>query len=138
VGFEPEETTIKLNFKDQSDLDGLEVVMRSMSVKEYNDQMASALLTGAEGINASIAVIGKFTDKLVSWNITRGGEPVPADRAGVDSQDTNLITRIWSQYQAALTTVPTRRSASSSNGSLPNRSEELTLGLGSMSESPES
>jgi hypothetical protein len=135
MGFTPEPTTIKLNFKD--DLEGLQVTMRSMSVAEYNAMLTDMMATGEEFLKANQAIYDQFSERLVSWNLDDGhGVPVPATREGLDTQDTNLVSRMIAAWQGALTAVPTKRKPQSENGSLPNRMEESTLGLDSMSQSP--
>ena len=139
MGFTPEPTTIKLNFKD-TELDGLEVVTKSCSVKEFNQfiRLSMTDITRGENPAASNEEIEKlFASKLVSWNLEiPAGRPVPTTLAGIRSLETNIFSRILLAWQRGLTTVPTRSQPPSKNGALPERSEESMLGLDKLSESP--
>lgn len=136
MGFEPEPTTIKLSFSESPDLAGLEVTMKSITVQMYNKILAQALLKGEEGIKASLEVHDLFCSKLVSWNVTSDGKPVPATQKGIESQESNFIVRIIAAWQIALTTVPTTSSSASKNGARRSHSQESALGLDAQSRSP--
>lgn len=134
-GFKPEATTIKLNFKD-TDLDGLVITIKSVSVKKFNAMMADTR-TGAEGAESNKELIELFLEKLVSWNLLgEDEEPLPHTVEAVESLESNLFTRIVIAWQQGMTTVPTTSRQPSTGGSPPSRSAESTLGLDSLSESP--
>jgi hypothetical protein len=134
VGFTPEATTIRLNFQGGT-LEGLEVVTKSVTVKEYNR------ILGAGGsmsmLESNELVLEKFLVALVSWNLEiPAGRPVPKTRSGCDRIDSPVLAEILAAWMVGLTSVPTRSPTRSKNGSRPDRSAELTLGLDELSESP--
>lgn len=88
AGFEVKEDTLRLVFEDPS-FAGLEVVCALISLDEL---AAAASLANIDPDEVTAAELEKvrelrdaFADALRSWNLTRGGEPVPASLAGVRS-----------------------------------------------------
>jgi hypothetical protein len=134
VGFTPETTIVKLNFKG-STLEGLTVETRSVTVKEYNAMISAG--GDMSLLESNAMILDKFLDKLISWDLEIPvGRPVPATKKGCDRIDSNVLSEILAAWMVALTAVPTKSPTRSKNGSRPSRSEESTLGLGELSESP--
>ncbi len=134
MGFRPSPVLIKLNFRD-SDLEGLEVTMRSVTIREHAELLRGQASVSSDLVESNEAYLAKFASKLVSWNLENpeSGEPVPATREGVDSLESNVFTQISRAWQQALLTVPPTSPAPSQNGAAPGISLEESLGLGSAS-----
>src|SRR6516164_10971432 len=107
MGFEPEATHYKLRFAD--DLKGLEVTAESLSVDEFLRVSSLAATaqeaTAAEGTESVQKLLDAFAENLVSWNLTRRGHPVPADRAGVGSQKFDLMLKVIMAWMEAIASV---------------------------------
>lgn len=105
MGFRPEPRRYKLTF--DGDLEGLEVRVKSLTVRKFAE-MGEA--TDAE-------LLAMLADALVEWNLeAEDGTPVPATLEGIESQDSNLITRLISAWRTALTSVPPTSPLRSQNG----------------------
>lgn len=139
MGFTPEPTTIKLNFKD-TELDGLTITTKSCTVKEFNQFIRWSLTDVSKGedpVKSNEAIEELFASKLIEWNLEiPAGRPVPTTLAGVRRLDSNIFARILLAWQRGLTSVPTKPQPQSNNGALPDRSEESMLGLDQLSQSP--
>jgi hypothetical protein len=144
MGFEPEATHYKLKFEEPS-LAGLEVTVAGLSIGEFEDLTALADEAGirqadpqsmAPGdVKAATAgvlkLLGVFAESLVEWNVTRKGEPVAADLAGVKSQELGFVFRIITEWMTAIAGVdPT-----SQPGSKPGPDPEAELDLAATSQS---
>jgi hypothetical protein len=137
MGFRPEPTIYNLKFKD-TPLDGLEVRASCCSVAEYNEMLKAAVASGgtisAETLEENDRMLQLFCNHLVSWNLEDlAGQPVPTNRAGIDSQERPLVAQLITAWQVALVNIPNPSKPDSPNGAI---SEELSLGLGNASESP--
>jgi hypothetical protein len=100
MGYEPPSTGLKLDFSD-TPYAGLEVTMGAVSLGQILDIEDLTEATGG-----TREMVTRFADCLESWNVTRGGEPVPADLAGVLSQDPNFILAIVLAWQRNVATAP--------------------------------
>lgn len=156
MGFRPEPTIYNLSFQGTF-LDGLHVRASCCTVAEYNTMLRAA--TGMPPINTNVSddpdelqrlaaelslrseamvsnnekILELFANHLVSWDLEdMAGQPVPANRAGIDSQERTHISQIIQAWQTALVSVPNLSKTESSTGSI---SEEQSLGLGNASQS---
>ena len=137
MGFYPEPVQYHLHFPEDDALHGLEVLMASLSVREYNEMMRRAAIQGIteETVKANDEMVDLFVAKLVSWNLEdRDGKAVPRTRKAVDGLDRNLVGKIILAWQMALVGIPVPLESESSNGQL---SREQSLGLASASRSLE-
>lgn len=129
TGFEPPGTGQKLDFSETA-YAGLEVTMDAISLGGLLDiQEMAESGTGA----AAREMVARFADHLESWNVTRKGEPVPADMEGALSLDAVFmaeIVRAWTNGVAAA--PPPLPGGSPSGGSSEAAS---TLGLAESSRS---
>lgn len=126
MGFEPPGTGLKLDFSE-TPYAGLEVTMGAIS-------MGGALEleeTPAGGLGAR-KVLARFADHLEAWNVTRKGEPVPADLGGVLSQDARFVEAIILAWLRNLTQAPPPLSEGSGSGET---SGEVPTGLADASRS---
>lgn len=93
------------------------------------------------GINAQTledndTILDLFANHLLSWDLEDlAGQAVPCSREGIDSQERGLVALVIQQWQAALVSVPKSSKTPSTTGST---SEEKSLNLGSISQSPPS
>lgn len=126
MGYEPPSTGLKLDFSD-TPYAGLEVTMGAISLGQLLDigDMAEA--------GGTREMVTRFADVLESWNVTRKGEPVPADLDGVLSQDPDFVLAIVLAWQRNVTVAPPPLPGGSSSGGT--SAEESTLGLASASAS---
>ncbi len=87
---------------EEGELQGLEIVTRSMSVGRYLDMIA---ITRADDENVDMIgeLISQLSRVLVSWNLEdEDGVPVPATREGLLSVDMELMGEITSAWQKAM------------------------------------
>lgn len=129
MGFRPEPTHYKLTFEDPA-LGGLEVTVAALSVDEFLSMSELAELGPADAAGAGGAakkMLGTLGESLVSWNVEDvQGQPVPADFAGVRSQEFGFIFKIviaWIEAQAAVS--PNLLNGSSRGGTHPEESLQL-------------
>lgn len=102
VGYRPQHKTYKLVFADE-DMDGLVVRVRSIRIGELRELLALVEIDLKHTSPGDAAKLDRlfevFADALLSWNVEDDqGEPVPADLAGVSTQDGDfilLIVREW-------------------------------------------
>jgi hypothetical protein len=144
MGFRPEPTIYNLSF-DGTPLDGLHVRMGCCTLGEYHFMLRSAFIGGepdsegnvklsVETLDANDKVIDLYLKYLISWDLEdMAGQPVPTTRAGIDTQERTMIGMLIGAWQTAMVNVPNPSGSPSSNGVT---SEEQSLGLGSISESP--
>jgi hypothetical protein len=112
--------------------------MSCCTIKEHNEMMRGALNeTGRidkETLDANEWILDLFVNHLLSWDLEDlAGQPVPTTREGVDDQERTVVAQLITSWQIAMVTIPNPSNSTSSNGSI---SEEQSLELGSISESP--
>jgi hypothetical protein len=130
VGYERPEKLIQLQWAEGEELHGLEVTLAELSVDRYlSMQRLSgeiARLESGQGTPDELEKLaaragdffGEFAAGLRSWNLTAGGQPVPADRAGAGSQGLAFILGLAMQWMGAMGSVDTPL-PNGSNGSPP-------------------
>lgn len=99
MGFEAPENTYVLQFEAGDKFDGLEVKVRPPTTGEALSFMdlswiTDNSLTQAENKAKLTELYGVFTSRLVEWNVTRGGFPVPTTMDGLLTLDHNFVLRI--------------------------------------------
>ena len=141
VGFEPEATHYRLKFADGA-MASLEVTAESLSVDEFLrvSELAAAATAGAQEITGDMAknatqLLDAFAANLVSWNVTRKGEAVPATRAGVGSLKFDFVLKVIMAWMEAIASVDTPLPVGSPSGAT---SPELSLPMEALSPSPPS
>jgi hypothetical protein len=136
AGFRPEPKQYRLKFIDDEDLAGLEVVMGSVTVGEYNEMLKLALSDAmdADSLDAGDKLLDMFAGRIVSWNLEdfKTGKKTPTTPAGVRSVERSIITRVIAAWQIAIVGVSSPLNGSSSSGET---SLERSLGLASKSPS---
>lgn len=121
MGFRPEPKQYKLTFSDIPELDGLEVVMGSVSVGEFNELMRLALpkAVSEETLEANDKTLELFASKIVSWNLDgANGKPLKPTVENIRAQERSLIGSIITGWQVALVTVPKRSETPSGDGEI--------------------
>jgi len=135
VGYKPKRTLYKLHFENP-DLEGLEVVTRSVSMEGL-----VKLLGLAEGFEAADErqltaedmakveeLLRLFARMLVEWNVEDDDDqPVPANYEGLASQDFAFVLEIITAAGAGLMQAPPPLPGSSGNGQPPTGPESLDL-----------
>lgn len=134
-GYRAPAKTYRLRF-DDPDMEGLEVVARSVPVRTFVGLMA--LASSDDPSASSIEEIGKLFDAfggaLLDWNLTdEHGDPIPATREAVGNQDVDFMLRVALAWMAAIGDAPAPLGAGSTGG---RRSVELSLPMVPSSESP--
>lgn len=159
MGFRPEPTIYKLTFEGTA-LDGLTVRASACTVAEYTEMIRinttqqspidiSQIKTpediarvteeiqrrSSDLIRNNDRMLQLFANHLVSWDLEDpiDGSAVPATRAGIDSQERPLINQLIQAWQVALVSIPNPSTSVSDSGKI---SEEQSLGLGNLSQSP--
>ena len=128
MGFEPPSSGQKLDFSETA-YAGLEVTMDAVSLGFLLD-----IQDLAEQAAAGMAVrqlFAMFADALESWNVTRNGEPVAPDLAGVLAQDAAFVSAIVQAWQQGLAQAPPPLPGGSHSGA--SSAAESTLGLAASS-----
>lgn len=145
MGFRPEPTVYNLSFQG-TPLDGLHVRMSCCTIGEYNEMLRAAA-SGEEGEEEKVRVtldllrdndriLQLFVNHLISWDLEdMAGQPIPTTREGIDSQERTIIAHCITAWQFAMVNVPNLSKPGSNAGET---SEEQSLGLGDVSESPQS
>ncbi len=80
MGYEVQETIYKLHFEGH---DGLEVKTRAVAMGvllSLADQLSAVRGGGMDSFAEVKELVNWFTDSLHSWNLTRGGAPIPCTR----------------------------------------------------------
>lgn len=94
MGFEAGPAPITIRFKSGHKYHGVEAIVGGMAIGEY---MAATGQDGSEGDDAA-ASMKRFGDRLISWNLTVGGEALPADGDGMARADQALIRALQTAY----------------------------------------
>lgn len=111
MGFTPKRTQYRLKFDKTTDLDGLEITTRSVSVGQLMDlQRFGSELAGAEDDDFAPEAIEKMVDLLASgiveWNVEdEEGRPVEPTTANLLAQDLPFIYAVltaWSQAMSGI------------------------------------
>lgn len=101
MGYRPPRKIYKLDFAG-TEYEGLEVSMRGVTVGEELEQESRR---GTPGFGRYIFDL--MASLLVEWNVEDdNGEPVPATRDGVLTQDSTMVQSILEALQAAVSGVP--------------------------------
>jgi hypothetical protein len=98
-GFEVPDTTIGLDFSE-TDYAGLQVKVRAGTVGEFLD------LEDLAAAGETRKLFQRFGALLISWNLTCGGEPVPATYEGLLSLEPAFSEMIVMVWQKNVTSVP--------------------------------
>lgn len=114
---------VELDFSG-TEYDGLEVRMRPTSIDGLLDIAITAeRLEGLQGGASPAelkkgmrAVLEPLAALLVSWNLTRSGEEVPASADGLLTVPPALLGRIMNAYVAAQAVVDPKQPSGSSDG----------------------
>ena len=143
MGFQPPQKVYKLVFEDRA-YEGLIVKAKSAPIGQLLSLMSLANVDLAniqpEQLQEVTDLFDMFADKLDEWNVDYSdgphkGEPVPANREGVRSQDGDFIVMIILEWINAIIGVSGPLPTALSNGEksqvpLP-LMEELSPSLGS-------
>lgn len=125
MGYTPKPKQYALKFRD-AEFEGLEVIMGSMTVGEWEEMMAPAPDDRQERAKANDANLLLFADRLISWNLETGGKPVPATLAGLKSLDRPFMTDLMTAWQLALLGVDPTSGSGSSDGETTPEQDPLT------------
>lgn len=126
------ETDARLIFPDGK-YEGAEVFARiSLSIGEYFDVLAVRNAEIEEPRRYAEDMMRTFAPYLVSWNLTKNGEPVPCDFDGLWSIDRELAKQMCIAWQRAVEGLPGPLGQPSSGG---RPSAELSMPMEPLSES---
>lgn len=133
MGFEVEDTEVKLVFPDGR-YAGAEVFARcSLSLGEYFEFIAVRESDREQGQrDYARSMFEAFAPYLVRWNLQRQGEPIPCDVEGLWSLERELSRQIIRAWQRAVEEVPGPLEQPSSGGQ---PSAELEMPMEPLSES---
>ncbi|NGO68513.1 hypothetical protein [Streptomyces boncukensis] len=103
MGYKRQRRIIHLQFDQDHELAGLEVRLRSLSLRNYKE------LLGIGEVDRSDvgSQLEEFARSLISWNLEdeETGEPIPATPEAVDAEDADLMQKIAGFWFDALTGV---------------------------------
>jgi hypothetical protein len=136
-GYEPKPKVYEITWGEGTGYEGLEVTAKGTSTEDFLEIMAMAegLDPKAPMVRAADTkrVLQRFARRLVSWNVTDAGEPVPADYEHLAALDPELSFAIFSRWCEAVGGVdPTSLNGSNGTGTSP---AEQPPGLASASRS---
>jgi hypothetical protein len=117
MGYQPKPRQYALKFRD-AEFEGLEIVMASMTVGEWEEMMAPAPDDPAERAKRNDANLSLFADRVISWNLDgKNGKPLPVTLKALKGLDRPFVTALMAAWQLALLGVdPTSGSGSSDGG----------------------
>jgi hypothetical protein len=139
TAFEAPRTVYKLEFEGE-EFGGLVVRVRALTFAELRDNR-DLLYSGWEtdqGLDrdrweANVDALHQlFADHLVDWNLSDGGEPVPATLDGLRSQEGQFIGRLVGAWRSNTIGVSVPLEQPSADGE---QSVELSIPMESLSES---
>lgn len=135
MGFRPDSVVYNLKFEGENDpLNGLEVRMASVTVREYNVMMREGLKRGEEGLEANEALLQKFVDCMIKWNWDGDdGEVLPMTLESLLGLDRRYVGKMIQAWQMALAGVSEELGKALASG---DKSLEEQLGLANSSQSP--
>lgn len=126
MDFEAPETIYKLDFSD-TQYTGLEIAVRGTTIDEL--LQLETLMEDPEKVRH---LFEAFAGLIVSWNVTRKGEPVPMTAQGLRSlEDSFVMAVISAWYRSVVQAPPPLPGTSGSGGTSP----EAALDLASQSAS---
>lgn len=136
MGFRVQRKAYRLVFKG-TELDGLEVTMRSLSTGQLIELEEVRLAARAPGASAaeskSKRAVEMMADALISWNAEdEDGTPLPPSMAGLMAQDIDFLNAIQDAWIAAINGVPGPLSETSSDGA-PSLEESIPMDVPSPS-----
>lgn len=130
--FRRERRQYQLNFEEDPDLKGFEVLMSGVSLEQFIE--LTELSSSEEEGRTKAVIEAQFTmlaTHLIEWNYCdEDGTAYTADYEGLKKLDYADVMKILKGWMQALTSVPKASSDDYSSGEI---SEELSLGLGSSS-----
>lgn len=116
--FRKKATVFILKFEgDDEELDGLEVTIRSLPIREF-----LMLATLSEDIEKQGGMVARemmriFSEALIEWNLEdEGGREVPADLGGIHSMEMDFIMRIITAWMQKMGGVEDPLPPASSDG----------------------
>jgi hypothetical protein len=125
AGYRRQPKTYVLKFEDY---EGLEVVCRSVSVKELLIvlELADAMTTAPDKKQME-ELFGWFVKRLIGWNLEdEDGKPVPATLQGLLAQDFEFALAMVNAWVGA---ISPGKSATSSNGTAPTGPDPLEASI---------
>lgn len=137
MGFELEDQ-FKLTFQDVPGMAGLEVVVLPMSIEtalliQELQEKRETTKEDREDIRAQMKL---FADHIVSWNLERGGEPVPASLEEVKKLRPPVYRRLVREWDAASAGVSAPLDGGSTTGA--DSDLEASIPMETLSPSPSS
>lgn len=104
MGFALEELIAILDFSE-TELDGAEVKM-SLDLTRADVTRLQRAVASAEGDDGDEVMITLMAEALRGWNLERDGDPIPADKDGLDSLPTRQVTAIAVAWMEAVVSPP--------------------------------
>lgn len=99
MGYQVVRRTYQIQFPEDSDLHGLEIMARAMTYGELRDLQADSR-KAAERLDSSFEdrELEEFIKRVDSWNMEDGGNSIPVSVAALrelEHQDTRAIVAAW-------------------------------------------
>lgn len=120
MGYKRARKRYRLTFEDP-ELEGLEVVMGSLSISEFMELTSAVGGVSAESADGVTGLLEKFASRIISWNLEDDDDqPVPADFDGVKTQELGFVMAIVTAWMDAIANVdPTSRASANGTGTFP-------------------
>jgi hypothetical protein len=128
VGYERNPKVYHLKFLD-GDYEGLEVRVRSLSMKQL---LTLRTGKGEEGRDGTETAVRFLAERIIDWNLTSDGAPVPTTLDAILDEDDDFILAIINKWTNAVSGVSDPLPASSPSGE---PSQEASIPMAPLSES---
>ncbi|WP_377271929.1 hypothetical protein [Peterkaempfera sp. SMS 1(5)a] len=120
MGFKVKRKTYKLVWQEGHDLEGLEVMVRSLDTGQFlklTGARADRDAGGEQEENGTRRMLDMLAANLVSWNAEdEDGQPIPATIDGILAQDVAFNVAVIDAWTEAINGVPAPLSQTSSDG----------------------
>ncbi|WNI19176.1 hypothetical protein [Actinacidiphila sp. ITFR-21] len=111
-------TLYKLTFDETTDEPGLEITLRSMSIKRLKEMRAHDVSQDTEG-EAVEFLAGLIAQQIVSWNREdENGQPMPPTLESLEEEEPKLIYAISAKWQEAMAGVSAPLGEGSNSGEI--------------------
>lgn len=128
MGFERNPKIYHLKFQD-GDYAGLEVRVRSLSMKQL---LIIRTGNGDEGKDGTQTAVEFLAERIVDWNLTSDGAPVPATLDAILDEDDDFVLAIINKWTTAVSGVSAPLDETSPSGET---SQVVSIPMEALSES---
>jgi hypothetical protein len=124
MGYKKKTKTFELSFKGDKEYDGLELVMKGLSIGKYLKIAELADAANGDKTADLRPMLSAFADALISWNMEDEDGPVPADLDGIESLEIEFVMTLVSKWLTSVAGVSAPLAESSDSGAT---AQELSI-----------